>query len=56
MAGAVLFILLSRLTGLYPSYDLLIGEVVAAVAFGTSWLFKGLELDVLWLARPRPAR
>jgi hypothetical protein len=32
---------------IFTSYSLLVGESVALEAFGLSWLFKGLELDVL---------
>jgi hypothetical protein len=34
-----------------PSQTLLIGEALSLVAFGASWLLKGLELDTL-LGRP----
>jgi hypothetical protein len=33
---------------------LLIGEVIAVVAFAVSWLFKGLEIDALRGATPQP--
>jgi hypothetical protein len=50
---AVTFILVTDKTRLTP-YSRLIGEVTAVVAFGLSWLVKGLELDVL--LGPRQAR
>lgn len=52
MMLAVAFILVTRVV---PAGDhsLLIGEVVALLAFGASWLMKGLELDVL--LNPEPA-
>ena len=31
-----------------PSRSLLYGEAAAVWAFGASWLWKGLELDMLW--------
>lgn len=52
VVAAVAFIGLSKATGLLASHSVLIGEVVAVLAFGTSWLAKGWERDVLW---PRPA-
>ena len=39
---------------MYPDYYLIVAETVAIVAFGLSWLAKGLELDVL--LGPRSAR
>jgi hypothetical protein len=38
-----------------PSRSLLYGEVVAVWAFGASWLWKGLELDML-RGRPQPGQ
>jgi hypothetical protein len=37
-----------------PRNALLISETVSALAFGASWLMKGLELDVLLGGPPRP--
>jgi hypothetical protein len=39
-----------------PYYTLLIGEALAATAFGVSWLGKGFEPDVLFLRPPKPER
>jgi hypothetical protein len=36
----------------FTHYNLLVGEVVAIMAFGLSWLTKGLELDVLLASEP----
>jgi hypothetical protein len=49
--AAVAFMVVSRTQQMWTSYSLLIGQVVAIVAFGLSWLAKGLELDVLLGAR-----
>jgi hypothetical protein len=46
--GAVLFVIESkRQHTSTTSHQVLIGETVALVAFGLSWFFKGLELNVL---------
>jgi len=37
-----------------PYYTLLVGEALAATAFGISWLSKGFEPDVLFLRPPKP--
>jgi hypothetical protein len=37
----------------YPAHSRFIAETVAIVAFGLSWLFKGLELDILFGPRPK---
>jgi hypothetical protein len=47
VVGAVVFIVGTQTTGLWDSYSILIGETVAALAFGLSWFVKGAELDVL---------
>jgi hypothetical protein len=44
---SVAFIAVSALTGWFTSYSLIIGETAAILAFGLSWLMKGLELDIL---------
>lgn len=44
---AVVFMVVSRQGNMFTGYSLFIGQVVATVAFGLSWLAKGLELDVL---------
>jgi len=51
---AVAFTVLATRNRMFHGYSLLIGESIAVVAFGLSWLFKGLELDVL--KGPRSAR
>lgn len=57
IAAAILFILGSKVTGIFETHSVLVGESVAAFAFGVSWLLKGLELDVIfpplnsWLVR-----
>jgi hypothetical protein len=51
---AVAFTVLAAATHRFGTYSLLIGEIVAVVSFGLSWLMKGLELDVL--KGPRSAR
>jgi len=47
IALAVAFIVLTKVSGWFDDYSVLIGEVVALLAFGVSWLWKGLEMDVL---------
>ena len=51
MAGliglAVALIVLTQATGVFDKHSILIGEIVVTVAFGLSWLFKGLDRDVL---------
>jgi len=47
IAAAVAFIGFSKVVA-GPANYLLIGEVVAVMAFGASWLMKGLELKVLF--------
>jgi hypothetical protein len=44
---AIVFIAITQLAGWLKGYSLLIGEVVIVLAFGASWLAKGLELRVL---------
>ena len=46
IAAAIAWIILTELAGGVPR-GLLYGEIVAVVAFGLSWLMKGLELDIL---------
>jgi hypothetical protein len=46
IALAVLWIAGTAILG-GPRYSVLIGEVVAVLAFGISWLMKGAELDIL---------
>jgi hypothetical protein len=45
--ASVGFIVFAEREHFFTSYALLVGETVALVAFGASWLTKGLELDVL---------
>ena len=47
IAAALLFILVTEVLGTGPAESLLIGEAVSVWAFGVSWLWKGLELDML---------
>jgi hypothetical protein len=47
IVAAVVFVALTKLLDWFDSYSLLIGETVAVLAFGVSWLMKGLELDIL---------
>ncbi|WP_433047720.1 hypothetical protein [Dactylosporangium sp. CS-033363] len=44
---AVVFIAVTEITGWLDAYNLLIGETLAILGFGASWLMKGLELRVL---------
>ncbi|WP_296667962.1 hypothetical protein [Demequina sp.] len=48
---AVVFIVVSQLTGVLADWSILIGETVSVLAFGASWLAKGLEL----FRKPPPA-
>lgn len=52
---ALLFIAITWLGGWLEANRLLIAEVVVVVAFGVSWLFKGLELRVLRIPPPDSA-
>jgi hypothetical protein len=45
------FAVLAKRQNMTAGHPILIGEIVALVAFGLSWLFKGLELDILFGAR-----
>ena len=47
IAAALVWIALTEVTGWGPNESLLYGEAVSAWAFGASWLWKGLELDML---------
>lgn len=53
---AVLFIAVCELTGWLQRYDLIVGETLAVLSFGVSWLMKGLELRVLLGPRPAETR
>jgi hypothetical protein len=44
---AVVFVAATKLLGWFADYSLLVGEAAALLAFGLSWLMKGLELDIL---------
>lgn len=54
IAAAIVFVAVTKLLGLWQSHSLLIGEVAAVLAFGTSWLAKGSEISSL-RPRRRPA-
>lgn len=44
---SIVFIVVTKASGFLDEHSLLIGETVAAWAFGASWLAKGFELQVL---------
>lgn len=52
IAAALVWVGITELADIGPNERLLYGEAVAALAFGASWLWKGLEWDML---RGRPA-
>ncbi|WP_426505365.1 hypothetical protein ACPPVO_47030 [Dactylosporangium sp. McL0621] len=45
---AVVFIAVTEIGGWLQDYALLVGEALAILGFGASWLMKGLELRVLF--------
>jgi hypothetical protein len=47
IVAAILFIVLTKSLGVFDRHSLLIGETVVTIAFGLSWLAKGMERDVL---------
>lgn len=47
IVGSILFIAGTQLFDVLDDNSLLLGESLAALAFGASWLTKGLELDYL---------
>lgn len=47
IALAAAFIALTQWLGVFDTHSILIGEIVVTLAFGLSWLLKGLDLDVL---------
>ena len=47
IAAALLFVLVTEVFDVGPRESLLIGEAVSVWAFGVSWLWKGLEVDML---------
>jgi hypothetical protein len=47
IGAALLWILVTEVFGTGPAESLLIGEAVSVWAFGVSWLWKGLEVDML---------
>lgn len=51
--AAVAYVLVTKWLGQFDRHSLFYGETVATLAFGLSWLMKGLELDIL-LAREQP--
>jgi hypothetical protein len=48
IAAAIVFVAATKALGVWQSHSLLVGEVIAVVAFGVSWLAKGSELRKLW--------
>jgi hypothetical protein len=46
--AALIFIGVTKALGVFDHYRLLVGETVAVVAFGISWLTKGWERDLLF--------
>jgi peptidoglycan/LPS O-acetylase OafA/YrhL len=52
--AAVAYVLITKWLGRFDEHSLFYGETIAVLAFGLSWLMKGLELDVL-LGRAAPA-
>ncbi len=44
---ALVFMGASEITRWFTQYSLIVGETVAVLAFGVSWLMKGLQLQVL---------
>lgn len=57
VTAAVAFIFVTRVVDIFGAKDLLIGESVAIMAFGISWAYKGLELDMLFPSRlPRSSQ
>lgn len=50
----ILVIAATSITGIFDTHALFVGEAIIALAFGASWLMKGLELDAL-LGRGLPA-
>lgn len=47
IALAAAFIALTQWLGVFDTHSILIGEIAVTLAFGLSWLLKGLDLDVL---------
>jgi hypothetical protein len=47
IVGAVVFIAVTQALNVFDHYSILISEVVVTVAFGLSWLVKGLDRNVL---------
>lgn len=44
---AVVFIVVTQSLGVFDKHSILIGEIVVTVAFGLSWLLKGLDRNAL---------
>jgi uncharacterized iron-regulated membrane protein len=53
--AAVAFMAVTQTTGRFDTWSLLVGETVAVLAFGASWVVKGAELDLLLGRRRRAA-
>ena len=47
IAVALVFVLVTEVFTVGPRESLLIGEALSVWAFGVSWLWKGLEVDML---------
>jgi hypothetical protein len=47
IACAVVFIIVTQSLGVFDKHSILIGETVVTVAFGLSWLAKGLDRNML---------
>jgi hypothetical protein len=56
IAVALAFMAVCKLLEVWGSWNLLVGETVAVLAFGASWLFKGAERDVLARLRSEALR
>jgi hypothetical protein len=54
IVGSILFIAGTQFFNVLDDNSLLLGESLAALAFGASWLAKGLELDFLLDRTPVP--
>jgi hypothetical protein len=46
MVLAIVFAVVTKRVGWFDDYSVIVGESIAVVAFGVSWLTKGLEIDM----------